>query len=169
MSSRITIFLRPPEEAALVAACLELAAYHPHLIRLIRTPAGTVGGRTIRGQFVRTEREASAEEGWPDMTGFVPQGLPRRSGKGILVECKRARSLVEADRLLTSRQRANLIDVIAAGGIGILAWDAAQFWAEYLEAVGMEERGGIIVPIRKLAGSWRPCECERRLRTEPAA
>jgi hypothetical protein len=153
-----------PPEVALVDAVRELAALYPHLIRLVRTPSGTVGGRTIRGAFVRTESSTSAPEGWPDLTGWVPQGLPRRSGKGILVECKRARSLAEANGLLTPEQRTNLLDLIAAGGVGILAWDAAQFWAEYLDAVGMVERGGLIVPVRKLSGAWRPCECERRLR-----
>jgi hypothetical protein len=54
----------------------------------------------------------------------------------ILVEVKRD----ELQRP-TDAQAKNLLEVIAAGGIGILAWSLDQFLAEYFDAVGLDPSG----------------------------
>lgn len=154
------------KESTLVSAILTLANMHRDLIRLQRHPAGEWSvGRFRNGEMTPAGWMRGAEEGWPDLSGFVPAGMPKRSGKAVLIECKAATSAIEAFKLTTQAQRVNLGCIVASGGIGILAWDVAQFWSEYLDAVGMEERGGLIVPIRKKSGRnaisavWKKCEC----------
>jgi len=136
-----------PRESPLVTAVLDLAALHPHLIRLSRHPAGEwTAGVWRDGEFVPTGRVHGAPIGWSDVSGFVPKGMPKRSGCHIAGEAKR-----DQYALATPEQIDHLTAVVEAGGIGILFWDVVQFWAEYLDAVGMCERGGLIVPVRKRA------------------
>lgn len=147
-----------PLEAALKRAILQWADLHPRLIRLARTPAGQwlVGDdRRPEEASLRLaglpgfEEQAEAEPrpsrhararywlkgaptGWPDLTGFVPAGLPKRSGCAVLVEVKRDRSCRPSPA-----QVEHLSAVVEAGGVGILAWALDQFVAEYREAVGL--------------------------------
>lgn len=146
-----------PLESALKRAIVQWAELHPRLIRLARTPAGCwrvwgpgspePGEEGASGvlpglEALRAFQEAGkrrrpywlkgAPEGWPDLSGFVPAGLPQRSGCAVLVEVKRDRR-----QKPTPAQAENLSAVVEAGGVGILAWALDQFIAEYLEAVGL--------------------------------
>jgi hypothetical protein len=114
---------------------------YPGLIRLVRTPCGSFSGHKAK----------AAEAGWPDWTGFVPAGMPKRSGCAVLVECKAANSAEEAYEMATPEQRANLAAIVKAGGIGILAYRGSQFWGEYLDAIGLRDVNGDVVAQRKKA------------------
>jgi hypothetical protein len=143
-----------PREGVLKSAILRWADLHPRLIRLARTPAGSwnIPGRPQAGDGVEPDRSddptsrstgrrprrsgywlVGAPEGWPDLTGFVPAGLPKRSGCAVLVECKRSKA-----HRPTPAQVEHLTAVVEAGGVGILAWAVDQFIAEYLDAVGID-------------------------------
>lgn len=127
-----------PKESPLVTAIRNATPLikwgERQVFSLARTPAGEwlSAKRGRGGALFPTGYVYGAPKGWWDFTGFVPPGMPERSGQVVCVECKRG------NENLTDEQNDFGARVIEAGGVAIVAridWDV--FLDEYLDAIGL--------------------------------
>jgi hypothetical protein len=129
-----------PRESPLVTAILawsSTAKWNGQLVLedLARSPAGAwLSARTREdGALFPTGWVRGAPKGWPDLTGWVPAGMPERSGRVVGIEVKR-----DEHEKPTPEQVARLTRIYRAGGIAIVTWSIDDFEAAYLGCVGLK-------------------------------